>query len=192
MFDILTEMTFNLEDITAFLSICQTFNTDAYREGKYEVAPVAIVNGNPVLYESLYPQLFGAPLDPNTTVDESFHWFVCAGAATSLSSNSEIDYSNSSEMEAELFQEEMPYSENSIGVYPNPFTDKIMVDLDMELSDIQSIDILDFSGKKVYYLEGLSSTQSIEIGLDNFPDGIYYVRINLRREQIVKKIVKTN
>jgi hypothetical protein len=63
----------------------------------------------------------------------------------------------------------------SFSVYPNPTSDKLTFDLS-SFNEVQSIDILDLSGRVVLHAEG-SLSASLELDLSHLSRGSYVARI---------------
>jgi hypothetical protein len=80
------------------------------------------------------------------------------------------------------------YTQNSIHVFPNPFTDKVTIDLK---PDYQTIEIRDLNGTVRFFREIIppkNGQQQIE--LRNLSRGIYLIRIKTGAQSLTKKIVK--
>lgn len=77
-------------------------------------------------------------------------------------------------------------------LYPNPFDEKIILDLQLyKLSDIK-IDLYDLSGKKLNGFSHSEYTSRIfyERGVADLRNGTYILRININGQVISKKIIK--
>ncbi len=75
----------------------------------------------------------------------------------------------------------------SIAVYPNPTTDILYIDTDEELHSALNIKILDLSGRCV---DQFTFSQPIMIHTNSWPQGVYYLVIDSKREPAVTKILK--
>ena len=75
---------------------------------------------------------------------------------------------------------------NNITVYPNPATDKVIVN---SLKMISTIEIFNINGKKVFATNNLKQQIFSEIDLSNFQKGIYFIKIYDGENTYTKKIV---
>lgn len=84
------------------------------------------------------------------------------------------------------FATDVEYIEDSIevNIYPNPFSDRIFVD--MHKGTINTIKIVNLMGTTVFHEEGIN-THYIELSLDQLSYGIYLISIN---NSIRRKLVK--
>ena len=77
--------------------------------------------------------------------------------------------------------------EKSISVYPNPFTNQITVEVDSE-GDLVNYLVVNIRGT-VMLQSSFNSKHNI-IGMDNFPTGIYFIKLFQSGKTAVKRIVK--
>ena len=80
-----------------------------------------------------------------------------------------------------------------IDIYPNPFSEKIIIESNFEILYGSKIDILDLSGKVVgTALPTVNSENkaTYEWNASSFTRGVYFIKINHGTKVIVKKIVK--
>lgn len=76
-------------------------------------------------------------------------------------------------------------------LYPNPAGDQCVVSVAGWQGKECSVAVIDFSGRKVMnVIDGVASANGIEIYISSLPQGIYYVKIALENQTIVKKIIK--
>ena len=73
---------------------------------------------------------------------------------------------------------------NDIIVYPNPVNDKLYIEI---LTQTLTIEIYDVHGRRL--LSAISSQPSV-IDVENLKSGIYFVKINTEKGNIVKRIIK--
>jgi trimeric autotransporter adhesin len=66
-------------------------------------------------------------------------------------------------------------------IYPNPVTDKLQINSDLQ---IKNTEITEITGKQLY------NTTSKIIDCSNFADGVYFIRLNTEKGIIVKRFVK--
>ncbi|NQZ36194.1 MAG: T9SS type A sorting domain-containing protein, partial [Crocinitomicaceae bacterium] len=76
---------------------------------------------------------------------------------------------------------------NSITVYPNPTSGMFTVSLG-ELKGA-SISVLDLSGKEIYTLSHVNDDH-VEISLNNYSNGVYFVHVQSNEQQKIIKLVK--
>lgn len=76
----------------------------------------------------------------------------------------------------------------SVHIYPNPFSDKINVDLTNIKHKISKISLIDCTGKTI--LEKVFDTPLIELDLSEIENGLYYVNIFSNNEIKTFKIIK--
>jgi len=101
----------------------------------------------------------------------------------SMSSNKDFSYSNIIATYCE--------SVNEITISPNPFRDIFTIQLPFEASYPNTIEVLDYTGKKVYSLVIKDQTQFVEILLGNkYPSGTYFVKIFNSSAHSVHRVVK--
>ena len=77
---------------------------------------------------------------------------------------------------------------NDVGVYPNPFEDKLIVDTTKLLNEYNSIEIYNTIGSLVYSNSILSPIN--EIDLSSLPDGIYIASLIGNSKRISLKLIK--
>ncbi len=65
----------------------------------------------------------------------------------------------------------------SASLFPNPSSGKVMVSLDANSSEIETVEIYDLIGRKHSFEVTGSSGHFVELNLDGFAEGIYIVRI---------------
>jgi hypothetical protein len=78
-----------------------------------------------------------------------------------------------------------------ISIYPNPATDKITIDLQGDFINLLRLEIVSFSGRKIFNMK-LPSDQKIYeiINIQDFPAGLYFVRIVTSDRIITNKFIK--
>ncbi|MCD4730696.1 MAG: PKD domain-containing protein, partial [Bacteroidales bacterium] len=77
------------------------------------------------------------------------------------------------------------YNSQEAIFHPNPVKDKIFISCK---DNIQSVEILNYSGQVVKKLE--SNTKQIEINIADLPTGIYFIWLKVGEEDLIKKIIK--
>jgi hypothetical protein len=73
-------------------------------------------------------------------------------------------------------------------IYPNPFTESFIIEMDETLD--ATFSILDITGKEVIALHQLEANESIAIGTHLKP-GIYFIRISTEEKAWVTRVIKT-
>jgi len=74
---------------------------------------------------------------------------------------------------------------SEINVFPNPVSDVLKINGDIENS---TVTIVNISGKVVYKKENASNR--LDIPVSNFPNGMYLLKIESNNNSIVKKFIK--
>ena len=72
-----------------------------------------------------------------------------------------------------------------VGIYPNPFNDKLMVTLD-ETDDATSIITLNLMGQTLKQVP-VSSQREIELDLSDLPSGTYIISVGTRKYKVIKQ-----
>jgi len=76
-----------------------------------------------------------------------------------------------------------------LGIFPNPTTDKLQINLPKEFAGNNTLEITDLSGRKVYQKvvqDGLKQN----LDLNNLPKGIYILEIKNEKYKAIKKVIK--
>jgi hypothetical protein len=76
----------------------------------------------------------------------------------------------------------------AIKLYPNPTTGNVNINFDKVLNG-GSIFITDMTGKQVYSLDNLTN-QVLNIDINHFSKGVYFVKIQNNNAQKVIKLIK--
>jgi hypothetical protein len=82
-------------------------------------------------------------------------------------------------------------------VYPNPFTNMILVQYTIDRNEPVSLDIYDFAGKKILS-ENLGNqtpgtyNHALNLSTDNIPSGMYFIRLRAGENQQTVKVVKAD
>jgi hypothetical protein len=82
----------------------------------------------------------------------------------------------------------------NLKIYPNPANDKITIELQAIQDDILLIEILDSYGKVVFQDEkiGKGNHDIINLGINNFNPGIYYLKISSKEKDYLRKLLIQN
>ncbi len=94
-------------------------------------------------------------------------------------------FNNSSSGIEEVFK-------NAVIFYPNPTNGKILISGNIENRNINSIEIIDFSGKTMIELLDFGKNQTLNTTIDisTFSSGLYFVKVKTNNEILIKKVVK--
>ena len=97
--------------------------------------------------------------------------YVEANDLLNVTNNSELEFSD-------------------IFIKPNPFKDELLINYNSE--KIESIEIIDISGKRLYFIDEINTTNNKVTlsGLEKLNMGVYFLRINLGSTVISRKVVK--
>lgn len=79
---------------------------------------------------------------------------------------------------------------NSIGVYPNPSTSKIMIDLSNFFNTKIDILITDIQGKTIKSIICNEANTSMSIDIEDFPKGNYILKVTSVKEVLVSHFIK--
>ena len=78
--------------------------------------------------------------------------------------------------------------ESAIGIFPNPFSDYLTIDLKSELNRKNLISLFNVDGKLIRKLS--CSEKSIQLDLRDIASGIYFLKIENEKSTMVKRIVR--
>lgn len=84
--------------------------------------------------------------------------------------------------------EDNAFQSNLLTSYPNPFNDKIFIDLKFQDFKNGTIEINDFSGKRIKTID--MKSVKIEINTKDLNNGLYILKIKTDKEIYIQKIVK--
>jgi hypothetical protein len=79
-------------------------------------------------------------------------------------------------------------TENAINIFPNPASNEIQVI--SEQSKVNSIEIFNLLGEKMYSLQITDNHSPITINLENIPNEVYVIEVNMEEGIEVRKFVK--
>lgn len=71
-------------------------------------------------------------------------------------------------------------------VYPNPTTDNIVVECD----GLKSVVLMNNLGSVIFEISNINNDK-YPLELNNYPEGVYYIRINTKEGEVIRKVVKT-
>jgi hypothetical protein len=150
------------------------------------------LDGDQLSYSA--PQLPGwLSLDMNTHVlsgtpdvsDTGVHQVILAVSDGSLTVNQDFDVTVQSTVGIEE-----PGSPGNLAVYPNPTDGRFIVELDRELTEEATLEIIDLAGKVLIHKD-IPSHQILkeEFNLSDQPAGLYFIRILLRSDYLTGKVI---
>lgn len=73
-------------------------------------------------------------------------------------------------------------------IYPNPTRDNLTINLDNYYQDID-LQLLSFSGQ-ILKKQTFNNTNSISLNIENFPSGLYFIRLMMNDTITIRKIVR--
>jgi hypothetical protein len=76
-------------------------------------------------------------------------------------------------------------STNKIRIYPNPTNSILHIEVDERPHGKFNIEIVNLEGRTLYQ----NSNYIEQIGIANFPSGIYFIRVNIDQNVMVEKVV---
>ena len=80
--------------------------------------------------------------------------------------------------------------EISVRVYPNPVNSNFWIETAGGPERILSVELFDAGGRLLRTIDGAGRAKILLEGMDEYPDGIYYTRINIDKGSITRKIIK--
>jgi hypothetical protein len=78
---------------------------------------------------------------------------------------------------------------DAASIYPNPTNDLLNVDLSQVSEEVQSVSILDVTGK-VIQTNAVNTSKLVSFDLSSIASGLYYVRIASASNSVVKQLIK--
>ena len=78
---------------------------------------------------------------------------------------------------------------SAITIYPNPSSDILNIDLSAANEEIQSIFLVDITGKLVQTID-VHENEVIKLNLSSFASGLYYIKISSATNTVVRQVVK--
>jgi hypothetical protein len=79
--------------------------------------------------------------------------------------------------------------ENSVQIYPNPASQFLNIDMDVNLDSEIKIEVSDISGRVIHNHSKLDCSNHYMIDVSNYPKGIYFVNILSNKNSLTRKIV---
>ena len=76
-------------------------------------------------------------------------------------------------------------ADNKINIHPNPTNDRLYIEAEVEIEDIV---IYDVYGRRLQSI--VNNQQSLSIDVADLKSGIYFIKINTNKGNIVKRIIK--
>mgnify|MGYP003306860106 CR=1 FL=1 len=135
---------------------------------------VAENNADNLIYHSEDPQLI-EKLNSRTHIAE----------VVAVYENNKISASVIDNILVEINTESIIENNISLDIYPNPVNDKLYIETQTQTL---TIEIYDIYGRR-QQLSAISSQPSV-IDVENLKSGIYFVKINTEKGNIVKRIIK--
>ncbi len=82
----------------------------------------------------------------------------------------------------------------SVEAYPNPFNNQFNVEINGAKGELTQINIIDIHGKLIKHFETYLGSNIAVVNLesmDDLQDGIYFLKVNVKSETRIQKIIKT-
>ena len=81
-------------------------------------------------------------------------------------------------------------TEHEISIYPNPASSIVNIDLgSVEYGKDITVDIYDMLGRNVATSKHNSSEGNIELNVNDFSEGLYFVRMNIDGHSVTEKVL---
>jgi hypothetical protein len=79
-------------------------------------------------------------------------------------------------------------------LYPNPYTDKAMLDIDLPRTSVVSVELTNESGSIVAtpFRRQIVTAGPFRVDIPNVPAGVYFVKCQIDGQNIVRKVVKVD
>lgn len=78
---------------------------------------------------------------------------------------------------------------SAITIYPNPSSDILNIDLSSASEEIQSIFLVDITGKLIQTID-VHENALLKLNLSSFASGLYYIKISSATNTVVRQVVK--
>ncbi len=109
------------------------------------------------------------------------------------SENDTIKYqdstANSCFIESTNFENNNSYA-ISIKLYPNPANSNLSIEITNDQLQITSLTILNITGQQVKSIKTKGQSKNYNVSVENFPAGIYFLKVQTNDGTVVKKFVK--
>lgn len=103
--------------------------------------------------------------------------------------NNNFNCSFELEINTNLGTDELSLNDNSVKLFPNPTNDKITI-VNQSKIKINSIKLLDSSGKLIQNFNLNENREEFDISLKSYPAGVYFIKLNSEKEEIIKSVIK--
>ncbi len=136
--------------------------------------------------------------DGNTSNEENpTHSYTAIGsynACLTLFANCDTSLTCTTVEVIELPTSTFDFEEISFKLFPNPVNNLLYLEAANNFEGLQSMSLVDVNGRKVFERNYLESTISnrILVDMENFPDGLYILKMIWEQGLISKKVIKTN
>lgn len=78
--------------------------------------------------------------------------------------------------------------EESIVLSPNPVKDNLLIKVNRE-TQVMNLDIVNSQGKRVYYYNNTPNSRKINIAVNQFPEGSYFLRIQTADNTLIRQVI---
>lgn len=89
---------------------------------------------------------------------------------------------------SEILGESENHLDNDVKLFPNPASDKLNIDFDLNYHGNISVTLLDISGRKLLQTTNIHETR-IQLDVKNFRSGVYLVKVQNEYRTEVKKLI---
>ena len=79
---------------------------------------------------------------------------------------------------------------NDIQIYPNPTNDNLIITINNLQLTINSVSILDITGKKVKSIKPKGESKKYIVNVEDLPARLYFIKIKTNKGEIIRKFVK--
>jgi len=81
---------------------------------------------------------------------------------------------------------------NSLNIYPNPFNEFLIVELELQEVAELKIDLTDMLGRKIALKSATEQSGNFQESFDlsNISSGVYFIELTIEGEKLVKKVIK--
>ncbi|MEM6964076.1 MAG: fibronectin type III domain-containing protein [Bacteroidota bacterium] len=80
----------------------------------------------------------------------------------------------------------------SLQLYPNPTTSSAMLDMEFSQTVEVKVEMINMMGQIIFETASFKTNQEqLELDLQKYPDGMYFVRVKVNEQSVVKKLMKS-
>jgi len=143
-------------------------------------------------YFNMNLSVINSPDSAGVACDFQPYSFYLGGSRTYLglpnNPNYELQAVQGSICDSLISVKEIKDVDRLLAIYPNPFSDRILINPVNETNEIVTIDIQNDTGQNVFTTETFFAKQ--ELDLSHLPKGIYFLRITSNSVSLVKRLIR--